>query len=648
MKLPAYPLITIDPYISIWSNTEKLNKSDTKHWSSIKLPIKGYIKIDGTEYYFLGKGKNIIGQDDHKITPLFNEYTFQNNILKLKINFFTPLILNDADIFSRPTSYIDYDIELLTNEKHDIQLCFKFDESLTYNKKDSGTYGEVINNDLMNLAYVGKRRQPVLEASGDKLTINWGYMYIGSNKIDSKIELVDGTKRNDILVMINVDSNKKDFIIFGYDDIASMMYFGEYLEGYWKKKYKNIINMMEVSFKEHDSLKERCIEFDKDLLSRANRSGKKELEHICIASFRESICAHKLVEDKDGKLLFISKENGSNGCGGTVDVSYPSIPLYLIYNPELVLGMIRPILKFSRYDVWKYDFAPHDVGRYPLLNGNVYGLKKYSLFKQDENFPLLYLYSKVDDVYDFNMQMPVEESGNLLIMLATACELTNNKEILLENKDLIDQRVKYLIKYGLNPGNQLCTDDFAGHLASNANLAIKAILGIESYSRIMYFLSNEDEGKKYHDLAKEYADEWVKNATKEDGITSLTLDNKDGWSLKYNLVWDLYFNSHLFNESLYAKELNYYISKLNKYGVALDNRKEWTKADWEVYVSAFTNDIGLRRKIYKKMSYYLNHTRSKVPFSDWYYADSGIYNQFVARSVVGGCFIPILIDERRK
>jgi hypothetical protein len=77
--------------------------------------------------------------------------------------------------------------------------------------------------------------------------------------------------------------------------------------------------------------------------------------------------------DTEGQLLFISKECFSNGCAATVDVSYPSIPMFLHYNPEFVKGMMRPIFKYAATEEWEFDFAPHDAGQYPLVEGQVYG-----------------------------------------------------------------------------------------------------------------------------------------------------------------------------------------------------------------------------------------------------------------------------------
>ena len=178
-------------------------------------------------------------------------------------------------------------------------------------------------------------------------------------------------------------------------------------------------------------------------------------------AYRQAIAAHKLVTDENGDVLFFSKECFSNGCIATVDVTYPSIPLFLLFNTELVKGMLRPIFKYFNSDDWKFDFAPHDVGCYPIANGQVYG----------ENA--------------LENQMPVEECGNMLITMAAISMSEKNAAFAKENFTALTSWVDYLVINGFDPGNQLCTDDFAGHLSHNSNLSIKAILGIASYAITM-------------------------------------------------------------------------------------------------------------------------------------------------------------------
>ena len=136
----------------------------------------------------------------------------------------------------------------------------------------------------------------------------------------------------------------------------------------------NITDALRFVYKESADIDRKLSVFDEDLRKKA-KEYEADYLNVLYASLRQSIAAHKLVKDRNGEVLFLSKECGSNGCIATVDVSYPSVPLYLLYNPELVKGMMRPILKFARMPIWKYDFAPHDCGVYPFCTGQVYALK---------------------------------------------------------------------------------------------------------------------------------------------------------------------------------------------------------------------------------------------------------------------------------
>lgn len=194
-------------------------------------------------------------------------------------------------------------------------------------------------------------------------------------------------------------------------------------------------------------------------LSQKARNWRRTNMRICFpCPIVKRFFAHKLVADTEGELLFLSKECYSNGCMATVDVSYPSVPMFLLYAPELVEGMIRPILKYAEMDAWTFEFAPHDIGQYPIGNGQVYSEN------QREG------------------QMPVEECGNMLVMGASVALAGGNRDYLFSHMDTLGEWADYLTEFGLDPENQLCTDDFAGHLARNANLSVKAVMGVASYS----------------------------------------------------------------------------------------------------------------------------------------------------------------------
>lgn len=96
-----------------------------------------------------------------------------------------------------------------------------------------------------------------------------------------------------------------------------------------------------------------------------------------------------------------------------------------------------------------------------------------------------------------NGDMPIEECGNMLIVTAAIAAVEGNAKYAELHWETLTTWADYLAKYGLDPENQLCTDDFAGHFAHNANLSIKAILGIASYGYLAQMLDKPDLAEKY-------------------------------------------------------------------------------------------------------------------------------------------------------
>ena len=617
----AIPIMTVDPYFSIWSCDDALYGGPTEHWNGNPCPIVAGFFIDNIFYSMSGfdvtgkKMKQRVYQTNVKVTPLSSIYTFENDLVKCELTFTTPLLLDRPDILARPVSYVEYNFEPKTNKT--TQLVFGVSSRLCVNNPNQ----KVTFKRDRNSVYVGNVTQCPLAESGDLVNIDWGYLHtydklarVGycTNHTDLKWfpKNVEYETRENAPYLIVSREDKKGVITFGYDEIYPIEYFNKPLKEYYTKYFDSFYDMLETANNEYYEIKKLCNEFDNKLLSEAEKLGEN-YKNIVTISYRQAVSAHKLIEDENGELLFLSKECDSNGCIGTLDVTYPSIPLFLKYNPELVNGMLRPIIKYAKSGEWKFDFTPHDVGQYPLANGQVYAMSNPS------------------------HQMPIEESGNMLICLATVKKYSGKQELFDNDKKLMKQWADYLVKYGYMPEKQNCTDDFAGHLDANCNLSIKAIMGIASYA----YLSGDNS---YMEIAKEYAKKWEKDAKASHIGTKLTFVNDDTWSLKYNMVWDSILGFNLFSDLVKENEIKLYLTKLNKYGVPLDSRADYTKIDWLMWSTKICDNKEYFDKVCTSIVDMINETTDRVPLTDWYYTSNACHIHFKARSVVGGLYINLL------
>lgn len=416
-----------------------------------------------------------------------------------------------------------------------------------------------------------------------------------------------------------------------YDDLnAALEVFGERVPGYWARNGIGFSDMLRETARDFSGILERCLAFDQRLNAAADCAGGSKYRDLCALAYRQSVAAHKLVADGAGRAEFYSKECFSNGCIGTVDVSYPSMPLFLIFNPELVKGMMRPVLRYARMPDWPFDFAPHDVGCYPLANGQIYGRGR-----------------DVAREHSLAEQMPVEECGNLLILFAADAHYTAGTGFAEENWDLIQKWARYLVEFGGDPGAQLCTDDFAGHLAHNVNLALKAIIGVASYARLCDVTKRASEAASAWRVAHAMARKWETRARDEAGHLRLAYDKPGSWSLKYNWLWAVLLDLRVFPEALMKRELESYGPRFLPYGIPLDNRSTYTKSDWMLWCAALESEPANRARWIDPIWAMLNDMPHRVPFTDWFFADTSAQAWFQNRSVQGGLFSLLLKDLRR-
>ncbi|HZE83573.1 MAG TPA: DUF4965 domain-containing protein, partial [Puia sp.] len=577
-------------------------------------------------------------------------YQFACGRVDLTLSFTSPLLLNDLDLLSRPVSYVSFKLRANDGQSHKVQLYFDVAGLLAANTPAQELVASRGNTGSLSFLKAGTTEQPVLQKKGDNLRIDWGWLYVAApvaQHAEQRLsEGAGGTWLNTAFPQEMVGEKPVEkLILIGYDELYSVQYFHKDLRPWWreqggggtrksdvsrgsrkqqggggKSKGANggkavkdpMENMLDEAYAGHARVIARCDTFNKTMYSAAIAAGGEHYAQLCVAAYRQSIAAHSLLRSPQGEILFLSKENFSNGSINTVDVTYPSAPLYLAYNPALLEGMLNGIFYYSESGNWKKPFAAHDLGTYPLANGQTYG-----------------------------EDMPVEECGNMIILTAAIVRAENKPDYAARHWATLSAWAGYLEANGFDPVNQLCTDDFAGHLARNANLSVKAIVALGAYGGMAEKLGKKEIAEKYKALARELAGKWMKLADAGDHY-ALTFDNKDSWSQKYNLVWDKLLNLQLFPPEVYAKEVAYYLTKQNKFGLPLDSRKSYTKSDWILWTSVLAEKQEDFEALTDPVLRYITETPTRVPLSDWHQTTDGSQVGFQARSVVGGYFIKLL------
>ena len=657
--LPSYPIWIIDPNFSVWSPHDESNGGDTVFWTGLSRRTYGLVRFGGKTYCFLGlaDGAQPLRVTDVAVAAFATEYTYAGEGFTLRVRFVSPRIPTDLALLSCPVCFTEYDVQCAALPQ-DFSVALVLDEEYCYNDERAETVGGVLPMRGYEAAFMTRKRNLPLSNTNDCIAPDWGDVYLAGEECwfvtelavrnyiaDGKFEYVrKGWERNCIAA---VERGKSGSFLTAYDDRVSVFYFGQWCKAYYFHGGKTIIDALNECRHDRTAILAACDAFDARLREDCLAVGEGYYTLAC-ASLRQTMGAHKLVTTEKGELLYFSKECDSNGCIGTADVSYPSMPLFLLYAPELVNAMTRGIYAFAKMPVWTYDFAPHDLGTYPWCCGQVYGVKnrddKYScnmtMFSGPRTHTMLYLRPAESNIYDLAGQMPVEECGNMLVMAAAAIVAGADKSLAKKNFSLLKKWVGYLEREGLRPGNQLCTDDFAGHLADNVNLAVKALAGIEGFSLICRALGKDALAEEYAQKAEKFAS--AMRTLVGEGVMPLAYGQAGTYSVKYNLLFDKLFGFDLLGRDVRERETAHYIEKNERYGVPLDGRKTYTKSDWILWAAALTDDREKCRALYAPVLAYLAESPSRKPFADWYDAKSGIYECFFNRTVQGGIFAPLL------
>ncbi len=653
LRPPSVPLVTHDPLFSIWSPSDRLTDTDSVHWTGRKQALAGLIRVDGKAYRLMGTlpaAVEALPQVKLTILPTRSIYEFQNAAVHVNLTFTSPLLPDDAEVLTRPVTYLTWDVSSVDGHLHAVSLFASEADMVVVNKPGYPVeWGRESVPGLVALK-TGAAEPTLLRPSGDSTTINWGHAFLAAPQAQTtaaagsaaalakgfaetgKLSDADDTRQprpaNDDApaLALAFDAGQvgprpvSRHLMLALDEVYSVRFLGERERPYWSRNGAKIADLLVLAEHNYPALQSRCEAFDKRMLADMTRAGGELYARMGALAYRQALAGCGYSADARGMLMIWAKENSSNGCIATTDVFFPAAPQFLLMGSAYAKGLVAPVLVYSTSSDWKHPFAPHDIGVYPRADGQVYGVGGS----------------------DAGM-MPVEESGNMLILLLAIAKMDGNADFASRYWPQLTAWENYLEQYGKDPADQLCTDDFMGHLAHNANLSVKAILAIASYGELCRMRGDQAAADKYQTLAKEYAQHWVQVAGDGDH-SRLAFDKPGTWSQKYNLVWDKLLGLNVFPPSVAAREVAYYESQLQPYGLPLDSRTHLTKSDWTVWSATMAESQADFERLVAPMYKYLGETGKRQPFADSYETDKVNSVGMHARPVIGGIFIKMLAD----
>jgi len=633
LRPPSVPLVACDPYFSIWSSADRLTATNTTHWTGKLHRLASLARIDGTAYRIMGMepaDAPPLPQQHLTVLPTRTVYTFEGAGVALTLTFMTPALPDDLDVLSWPVTYLTYEFRATDGKAHDVTVSLDAAAEIAVNMPDQSVVWSAENIAGLRVLRVGSKDQPVLAKRGDDIRIDWGYFHVAAPGPATIAEppaspvVASASPHGRVTLPIGQVGAKpvSRWLMLAYDDLYSIQYMKQNLRPYWRRNGREAADLLKAAARDYASLRKRCAAFDAELMSDLTRAGGEKYAALCALAYRQCFAAGKFVADANGQPLQFCKENHSNGCISTSDVFYPMAPQFLLFGPTLAKSFLVPFMNYAASPRWRFPFAPHDLGTYPHANGQRYGGGE----RTEEN------------------QMPVEESGNLLILMAAVAQMEGHADFAGLYWKQLEQWAEYLKAKGFDPENQLCTDDFAGHLAHNVNLSAKAICGLGAFGKLCEMRGEKAKAAAYAKLAKEFAARWVKEADDGDHFR-LAFDKPGTWSQKYNLIWDRILGLNLFPAEVARKEMAYYRKIQNKYGLPLDNRKDYTKLDWITWTATLTQDRGDFEALIGPIIRFINETPDRSPLTDWYWTQDAKKRGFTARPVIGGVFAQMLYDK---
>jgi Domain of unknown function (DUF1793)/Domain of unknown function (DUF4965)/Domain of unknown function (DUF5127) len=440
----------------------------------------------------------------------------------------------------------------------------------------------------------------------------------------------------------------------------------------------------------------------------AYQSGAADYVDIVALAARQVMGATSFAGTPDDPIIFV-KEISSDGNTQTIDVLFPAFPFFLYSNPKWLAYMLEPLIEHTLSGQYPNKYAMHDIGSsFPNATGHPDGHDEYmpveecgnilimglalvnsfryqnknaggALVPLDNSVPELTQDSTAQKA--FTLRFEEDSSVKYLDAKASDVEaMASAKKWVNRSYQLWKQWTGYLVAFSLEPENQLSTDDFAGWLPLQTNLALKGIIGIHAMSKLAEVVGNHADAQIYRNISKSYVAKWEALGLSRDKThAKVAYDWYGSWTTLYNLYADSLLCFRVEPEKpkhhssavsrqdkqkpmkpprdddeiafvpkhIYQLQSDWYYNVRQKYGLPLDSRHLYTKTDWEFFAMA-VSARSVREPILQSVAKWVNETNTDRPMTDLHMTEGrgGFPGpNFFARPVVGGHFAFLALER---
>ncbi|KAK3682152.1 hypothetical protein B0T22DRAFT_277242 [Podospora appendiculata] len=658
-KPPAVPLAVRSPYLNSWLQCDSecnLPGSWPRFWTSQVQGWQGFVAVDGAVYNWLGAapGPSNVNQLSLEYTSTRSIFTFDvNGKVNLTVTFLSPVYPDDLGRQSQQFSYITASAISTDGSSHKVQVYMDVSGEWA-----SGDLSQVINwdhNTSGNLSYHKFFRANQAQFSESGEIASWGTWYLSTDSTDgltwqigqdtavrtqfTNNQALSNTKDSDFRA---VQTNWPVFA-FAHDlgdvqstsvervftlgliqdeviDFAGQSGSLAPVPGLWSSFYTNDLSAVVAFYNDYQHATAVSNELDQRIQSDSEAAGGQDYSTITTLTVRQTFGALQFAGTLSKPYIFL-KEISSNSDIQTVDVIFPAFPIFVYLNATLTKYLLDPLYENQESGAYPNAYAEHDLGTFPVAKGYPAG--------NDE-------------------AMPLEECGNMIIMTLSYAQHTGDVGYLTAHYPKLSQWAEFLVNDSLIPSNQLSTDDFAGTLANQTNLALKGIIGLKAMSQIANLTGNDD---KFGAIAHDYLTKWkglAINTNANPPHTTLSYGDNNSHGLLYNIYTDKLLNLNFVDQSIYDMQSAFYPTVALEYAVPLDTRHNWAKSDWEMFAAAVASK-DTQTMFISKLAKWIGATSTNRPMTDLFDAAAGGFPSngptFVARPVMGGTFALLALPK---